>query len=73
MVTATSPCALTLCQSLEELDHVNRRRLTRMRILDGIDFAHDLLLRQYLPSDESKELSKSFGEKRDPDPDTFGH
>ena len=35
--------------------------------------AHDLLLRQYLTSDESKELSKSFGEKRDPDTGTFGH
>lgn len=35
--------------------------------------AHDLLLRSYLESDESKELSKSFGEKRRPDPDKFGH
>src|SRR5690606_41239029 len=35
--------------------------------------AHDLLLRSYLESDESKELSKSFGEKRKPDTRTFGH
>lgn len=34
--------------------------------------AHDLLLRQYLTSDESKELSKSFAERRDPDTSTFG-
>lgn len=35
--------------------------------------AHDLLLRPYLESDESKELSAAFREKRKPDPDTFGH
>jgi len=35
--------------------------------------AHDLLLRPYLDSDESKELSTSFGEKRKPDAETFGH
>jgi naphthoate synthase len=35
--------------------------------------AHDLLLRQYLETDESKELSKSFGEKRAPDHEKFGH
>ncbi len=35
--------------------------------------AHDLLLRGYLESDESKELSKSFAERRKPDPETFGH
>jgi naphthoate synthase len=35
--------------------------------------AHDLLLRDYLDSDESKELSKSFGERRAPDAETFGH
>lgn len=34
--------------------------------------AHDLLLRSYLDSDESKELSKSFGERRKPDPEAFG-
>lgn len=34
--------------------------------------SHDLLLRQYLESDESKELGKSFREKRAPDSDKFG-
>jgi naphthoate synthase len=34
---------------------------------------HDLLLRPYLGSDEAKELSASFGEKRKPDTSTFGH
>lgn len=33
---------------------------------------HDLLLRSYLGSDESHELSAAFGEKRTPDPETFG-
>jgi naphthoate synthase len=35
--------------------------------------AHDLLLRDYLDSEESKELSKSFAERRAPDADKFGH
>ena len=35
--------------------------------------SHDLLLRGYLDTDESKELSKSFRERRAPDTDTFGH
>ena len=34
--------------------------------------AHDLLLRGYLESDESKELSKAFAGKRKPDPAKFG-
>ncbi|HEX6143269.1 MAG TPA: enoyl-CoA hydratase-related protein [Geminicoccaceae bacterium] len=34
--------------------------------------AHDLLLRQYLESEESKELGKAFGERRKPDPGRFG-
>lgn len=34
--------------------------------------AHDLLLRDYLDSAESKELSAAFGERRRPDPDKFG-
>jgi naphthoate synthase len=34
--------------------------------------AHDLLLRAYLDSEESKELSKAFAEKRKPDPSKFG-
>jgi len=35
--------------------------------------SHDLLLRLYLETDESQELGKSFGERRKPDPSTFGH
>ena len=35
--------------------------------------AHDLLLRGYLTTDESKELSSAFAERRSPDSDTFGH
>ena len=34
--------------------------------------SHDLLLRLYLDTDESHELSAAFGEKRKPDPDKFG-
>ena len=34
---------------------------------------HDLLLRQYLESDESGELRSSFAQKRAPDTDKFGH
>jgi naphthoate synthase len=35
--------------------------------------AHDLLLRQYLDSEESKELGAAFAERRKPEPDKFGH
>ena len=35
--------------------------------------SHDLLLRLYLDTDESKELSDSFRGKRKPDADKFGH
>jgi naphthoate synthase len=35
--------------------------------------AHDLLLRGYLTTQESKELSSAFAERRSPDSDTFGH
>ena len=34
--------------------------------------AHDLLLRGYLPSEESHELAASFAERRPPDPSRFG-
>jgi naphthoate synthase len=34
--------------------------------------AHDLLLRQYLESEESKELGTAFGARRKPDPEKFG-
>ena len=35
--------------------------------------AHDLLLRTYLETEESKELGQAFRERRKPDPETFGH
>jgi naphthoate synthase len=35
--------------------------------------AHDLLLRNYLDTDESKELGKAFAERRKPDTSKFGH
>jgi naphthoate synthase len=35
--------------------------------------AHDLLLRGYLGSEESHELSQAFGERRKPDAEKFGH
>jgi naphthoate synthase len=35
--------------------------------------SHDLLLPGYLKTQESKELSRSFAERRTPDTDTFGH
>ncbi|MNW03674.1 1,4-Dihydroxy-2-naphthoyl-CoA synthase [compost metagenome] len=35
--------------------------------------AHDLLLRGYLETKESKELAASFAERRPPDSDKFGH
>jgi naphthoate synthase len=35
--------------------------------------AHDLLLRQYLDSEESHELSDAFAGRRAPDPEKFGH
>lgn len=34
---------------------------------------HDLLLRQYLDTKESKEVNASFNERRKPNPDFFGH
>jgi naphthoate synthase len=34
--------------------------------------AHDLLLRAYLPSDEAKELSGAFADRRPPDSEKFG-
>jgi naphthoate synthase len=34
--------------------------------------AHDLLLRGYLDSEESHELSAAFADKRKPNPETFG-
>ena len=35
--------------------------------------SHDMLLKLYLKTDEAKELSAAFGERRGPDPEKFGH
>ena len=35
--------------------------------------AHDVLLRQYLDTEESKELRAAFADRRTPDPERFGH
>lgn len=35
--------------------------------------SHDMLLKLYLKTEESQELSKAFGERRSPDTDKFGH
>ncbi len=35
--------------------------------------AHDLLLRQYLDTEESKELRAAFADRRTPNPERFGH
>jgi naphthoate synthase len=35
--------------------------------------AHDLLLRGYLETAESKELARAFSDRRSPDPSAFGH
>jgi naphthoate synthase len=35
--------------------------------------AHDLLLRTYLDTEESRELGEAFRAKRKPDPDKYGH
>jgi len=46
----------------------------RHRGVEGLArVSHDLLLRQYLDSEESKELSRAFDEKETPDPTKFGH
>ncbi len=48
-------------------------RLPRHGGVSGLArMAHDLLLPSYLDSEESKELSTSFGEKRKPNAGTFG-
>jgi D-lactate dehydrogenase len=44
VVVDTSPCALTLKHARPELDAASRRLFDRLRILDGIELAHDVLL-----------------------------
>jgi naphthoate synthase len=35
--------------------------------------AHDLVLREYLETEESHELGRAFAERRKPNPEKFGH
>jgi D-lactate dehydrogenase len=44
VVVDTSPCAHTLKQVRPDLAETNRNRFDELRILDGIEFAHDHLL-----------------------------
>lgn len=63
-VAERGPFALASIKAAFNARHGGVSGLSRM--------AHDLLLRGYLETDESKELSKAFGEKRKPDPKKFG-
>jgi D-lactate dehydrogenase len=44
VVVDSSPCAYSLRHSAHDLTAGNRARLARMRVLDGIEFAHDHVL-----------------------------
>ena len=57
--------------ALAAIKHSFSARTTGVSGLGRI--AHDLLLRQFLNTEEAKELSESFGEKRRPDASKFGH
>ena len=63
-VAARGPVALASLKASFNARHGGVGGLSRL--------AHDLLLRQYLNSEESAELSAAFREKRSPDADKFG-
>lgn len=64
-IAERGPFALAALKGAFNARHGGVAGLSRM--------AHDMLLRGYLNTAESKELSKAFGEKRSPDTDAFGH
>lgn len=64
-IASRGPFALAAIKGAFAARHGGTSGLARM--------AHDLLLRPYLDSRESKELSRAFSEKRAPNPDEFGH
>jgi naphthoate synthase len=64
-VAERGPFALASVKAAFNARHGGVSGLARM--------AHDLLLRGYLHSEESHELSQAFGERRKPDPEKFGH
>ena len=63
-IAERGPFALASIKAAFNARHGGGAGLSRM--------AHDLLLRSYLDSDESQELSAAFAEKRKPDPSKFG-
>jgi naphthoate synthase len=63
-IAERGPFALASVKAAFNARHGGVSGLSRM--------AHDLLLRSYLESDESHELSRAFAEKRKPDPSAFG-
>lgn len=63
-IAERGPFALASIKAAFNVRHGGVQGLARM--------AHDLLLRGYLDTEESKELSKAFAEKRSPDPSKFG-
>ena len=63
-IAERGPFALASVKAAFNARHGGVSGLSRM--------AHDLLLRAYLKTDESKELSKAFAGKRKPDTSTFG-
>ena len=50
IVVDSSPCSLALRESAARLTPRNRERLESMRLLDGIELAHDLLLPRLRPT-----------------------
>lgn len=75
LATATRQLALEICKRGPfALASVKTAFLARHGGVAGLSrMAHDLLLRPYLDTRESKELARSFGAKADPDPGAFGH
>lgn len=63
-IAERGPFALASLKAAFNARHGGVSGLSRM--------AHDLLLRGYLETDESHELSASFAERRKPSPDKFG-
>lgn len=63
-ISERGPFALAAVKAAFNARHGGVAGLSRM--------AHDLLLRSYLTTDESKELSKAFAGKRKPDTSKFG-
>jgi naphthoate synthase len=74
LAAATRELALEVCKRGPfALASIKTAFLARHGGVAGLSrMAHDLLLRPYLDTKESKELGRAFRERTDPDPDTFG-